>query len=124
MRYFSTLTLLILAACTTPQQACINKATKNLKVIDNLIAQTNDNLARGYAVKSEPHTTFGLNLCASPNDHVLFCTEPEVVLRDKPVAIDPRTERRKLAALKTKRSALLRQAKQEIRACQSAHPNG
>ena len=44
------LLLLALAACATPQEACINRATRELRTLDDLIAEQRATLARGYAV--------------------------------------------------------------------------
>jgi hypothetical protein len=40
------LSLLLLTACGTPQEQCINSVTRDMRVVDRLIAETEANLAR------------------------------------------------------------------------------
>ncbi len=116
--------LLLLAACSTPQQSCLSTATKDLRVVDKLIAETEVNLARGYAISREPAVRTGLELCVSPDDPFLFCTTRDVTVAEKPVAIDAGAERAKLASLKAKRAELVARANAEIAQCRAQFPEG
>ena len=42
------LSLIPLAACGTPQEQCIGAATRDMQVVNRLIAEVQGNLARGY----------------------------------------------------------------------------
>ena len=47
------LPFLALAACATPREQCIGQATRDLRVLNSLIAETQGNLARGYAIEEQ-----------------------------------------------------------------------
>jgi hypothetical protein len=42
----------LLAACGTPQEECINRETRDLRMLDRLIAETEGNLQRGFAYEN------------------------------------------------------------------------
>ena len=44
--------LAALAGCGTPQEQCINRNTRDLRVVDRLIVETEGNLQRGYALET------------------------------------------------------------------------
>ena len=44
--------LVLLAACGTPQEQCIRYNTRDLRTVDRLIAETEGNLDRGYAIET------------------------------------------------------------------------
>ena len=54
---------LILVACGTPQERCINQQTRDLRVVEGLIADTQRNLDRGYAVEEYTVTTVEWQPC-------------------------------------------------------------
>jgi hypothetical protein len=43
--------LLALVACGTPQEQCIARETRDLRVVERLITETQGNLQRGYALE-------------------------------------------------------------------------
>ena len=120
--------LLILAACATPQQQCINGVAGNIAVLDRLIAETEANLARGYAY--EDSTTFipQWQMCgwsAWGNAATLstgMCWVDEPVTVQRPVAIDLDAERAKLAGLKQSRAEQAAAAAPAIASCQAQFP--
>jgi len=116
------LSLLALAACATPREQCLRMATRDLPVLDELIAQTAANIERGYALTTETRTTAYWQFCASPSDHFHWCAVPHTSSRKVPVAIDVQAERAKLASLKAKRVELRRKAQRQIAACNAAYP--
>ncbi len=124
MRIAALFSLLALAACATPEEACIKRATKELVIIDRLIAETEENLARGYAIRQESEPALRLVLCTSPDEHFHFCTRSDTRTVKKPVAIDPASERRKLDALRRKRQEALMRARAGIRACKARYGGG
>jgi hypothetical protein len=132
MRAFLLPSLLLLAACGTPQQQCINRETRDLRVVERLIAETQGNLARGYGFEEVTVFTTEYVDCTpqvvvpegqpAPAVARRLCLEdvPETVRR--PVAIDLVAEQRKLDSLITKRRDLTARAQTAIAACQAAYP--
>lgn len=114
---------LALAACATPREACIANATYELRTIDSLIAETEANIARGYAIIREPGVRTRLQYCYDPPEEPFtFCTVREPTVEERPVAIDREAERRKLASLRERRAELLPQVRAAIAACEARHP--
>ena len=127
MRLFQPLTLVamaLLASCGTPQEQCIRSATREIATVDRLIAETEANLARGYAYESKEVIHYEWQRCDdwSPGTRPRMCFEPVWDTVRKPVAIDPQVEARKLAGLKARRAALARQAAPAIAACRENYP--
>jgi hypothetical protein len=132
MRHILLPGLLILAACGTPQQQCINRETRDLRVVERLIAEAQGNLDRGFAY--EDVTVFSTEYvdCTPqvivpegqpvPEVERRLCLEevPQTVRR--PVAIDLADEQRKLDGLVVKRRELTARAEGAIAACQAAYP--
>ncbi len=125
-------TLVILAACGTPQQQCINRETRDLRVVERLISETQGNLDRGYGFEEVTVFTTEYVDCTPqvvvpegapvPEVQQRLCLDevPETVRR--PVAIDLVAEQRKLDGLVDRRQALLGRAEQVIAACKAAYP--
>ena len=99
------LAALILGACASPRERCLRTASAELRVLDGLIAETEGNIARGYAITRNVETRTVLELCAWPREDTLFCTRQEPVTRDRPQAIDMAAERRKLDDLRARRAS-------------------
>ena len=120
--------LIMLNACGTPQQQCINSGTRDLRVVDRLIAETEGNLARGYAYKEV--TTFSQQFqdctprptVANPDPAPVQCLVQVPVTSREPMAIDLGAESAKLASLQAKRSAQSRAAEPAIAQCRAVHP--
>jgi hypothetical protein len=125
---------LVLAACGTPQEQCINRETRDLRVVERLIAEARGNLDRGYAFEEVTVLTTEYIDCTpqvivpegtpAPQVERRLCLEevPETVRR--PVAIDLQAEQRKLDGLLAKRRDLLARAEDAIAACKAAYPEG
>jgi len=112
-----------LAACGTPREQCVATATRDLTVINQLVAETELNLARGYSVKREPSIRTGLEVCVSPKrEHFVFCTTQEATVKEVPVAINPSDERAKLVSLRAKQAELNANAAARIRQCEAQYP--
>ena len=122
--------LLVLSACGTPQEQCINAATRDLRVVDRLIAETEGNLARGYGYQEVTVWTTRWVPCGPPPPHAEGepLPEPQLCLDEvpetirKPVALDLAAEAQKLAGLKAKRAALAKAAAPQIAACKAEYP--
>ena len=128
MRFAAPLALtLILAACGTPQERCIRSATQEVRTLDRLIAETEANLARGYEYESREVVRHVWTWC---NDYIgrdrrpvrHMCFEPVFRTVERPVAIDPEVEARKLDGLKTRRAALARRAAAGVAQCRAQFP--
>jgi hypothetical protein len=120
------LPLLALVACATPREACINDATRELRTVDQLIAQTQGNINRGYAIAEVQDVRTIRTRCTGTNpDGTTFtfpCQQTETVDRQQPVTIDIAAERAKLAQLRQQKTALERQSQATVQACIAAHP--
>ena len=118
----------ILTACATPQQQCIRGVTGDLQVVDRLIAETEGNLARGYAYADMVVSVPEFVDCTpeptkdDPQPRAAGCFEdvPETVT--KPVAVDLHAEAGKLAGLKEKRAELAGAAAPAVADCQARFP--
>ncbi|MFN3644019.1 MAG: hypothetical protein ACK4TB_13985 [Gemmobacter sp.] len=132
------LVALALGACATPQEACIAAATRDLRVLDRLIAQTEANIARGYALVPVTTTETRFVPCAfAPrvvtladgsrrivDDGPRFCWRDEAVTVEQPRAIDMAAERRILASSRAERARKAREAERVVAACRVQYPGG
>lgn len=129
------LLLPLLAACGTPQEQCITKVTREQRTVQSLIAETEGNLARGYAI--EEYTTYETDwrMCrvqpvAPPRPDgkpgrpgaPLMCWVDVPVTRERPKAIDLGAEAVKLEQLRAKRAQLARANAPAIAQCQAQYP--
>ena len=91
---------LALAACQTPREACISNVSGNLKTINQLIAQTEGNVNRGYAIGTRQDLRVVRDWCTRtlPDGKKVEvrCDRQEVVDLDVPVAIDINAETAKI----------------------------
>ena len=121
--------LVALTACGTPQQRCIGAATRDMRVVDGLIAETEANLARGYAIEEvvqlrKEFVDCGIPVPTPDNPY----PQPEQCLQDvpyetrQPVAIDLNAEQAKLASLRSKRAEQGAEAAPRIAACEATYP--
>jgi hypothetical protein len=129
MKRLSFLALAALAACGTPQEQCISRNTRDLRTVDRLIAETEGNLARGYAFETVTIYEDEWVYCpqapvaeGQPTPPPRLCLDERPVTEQRPKAIDLNAEARKLDSLKAKRRELARQAKQVIAACKQQYP--
>lgn len=120
---------LVLAACGTPQEQCIQSNTRELRTVERLIAEVEGNLARGYAIESYEVPTIEWVPCypvrpAKPGvpAEPRLCPEQDYEVRERNVPIDPVVERRKLDGLKARQARLLRQAQSVIAQCKALYP--
>ena len=108
---------LLLAACATPEQRCVGPAVAELRTIDRLIAETERNIARGYAIAREPGVRTRLAACLPGDGPYTFCLYDQPVVTERPVAIDRRAERAKLETLFERRAELQTEARARLAAC-------
>lgn len=113
---------LALAACASPRDRCISTAQAELRTVEALIAETEANIARGYALVMEPGVRSTLEFCYSPDNPFVFCTHDIPTVTERPVAIDRAEERRKLASLRERRMELIPATTAAIAQCQALYP--
>jgi len=121
--------LAFLTACGTPQEQCISYNTRDLRVVDRLIAEVEGNLDRGYAIETVTITREYWTLChPGPGVEGEPARSPERCLVDRdydverPKAIDLAAEAQKLEGLRQKRAELARNAQAVIAECQAKYP--
>ncbi len=117
--------LLMLAACTDPRQACLKEASKDLNVVQALIADTEATISRGYAIQTETRNVIYTDFCIGTGGRkggFQFCNRSQPVTSEKPVAVDLNEERRKLRSLKRKEAELQSRTLRDMRRCELTHP--
>jgi hypothetical protein len=121
-------TLLILTGCATPQERCINTATRDMRVVDQLIAESMATLTRGYALESQTIYRTDFADCTprataeypNPKPKMCMVEVPETVT--KPKAVDLAAERAKLRGLEAKSAEQSTAAAQVIAQCRAQYP--
>lgn len=116
---------LLLAACATPQARCIAQATRDQVVVNNLIAQLEGDLARGYALKSVQVVRPVWRPCHDWYHHPgapMMCWYDELATVHKPVTIDVAATKKRLADLKKKQAELARTTPPRVADCQARYP--
>ncbi|WP_082802229.1 hypothetical protein [Falsihalocynthiibacter arcticus] len=114
--------LMLLVACATPQQRCINGATREYQTVANLAAQTELNIARGYAIDVSyvPYTVY--ETCYYGNRRAYACPQTYNRTVETPQTIDVAEQKRILADLKIKLSSLQEASAAWIAQCQAQYP--
>ena len=130
MRRLALLPLLVLTARGTPQEQCINRNTRDLRVIQGLVDETQGNITRGYAIEEYTVYVPVWQVCevpvqTDPNQPApppRYCFEAEPQTRTRPKAIDLRAEAAKLDSLLERRDQLARAAEPVIAQCKAQYP--
>lgn len=120
--------LLLLTACGTPQERCIAASTRDARVVTQLIAETEANIARGYALESAAEMRPDWVDCTplptednpNPRKDMCFVDVPTEVTR--PVAIDLNAERAKLTSLRQKQATQAAQTDAIVAECRALYP--
>lgn len=112
----------ILTGCTTPQQRCINGATRDLRTVSNLAAETELNIARGYAIDVSyiPYTVY--ETCYYGNRRAYSCPQTYNRTVSTPRGIDVAEQKRILADLNKKKSSLQQASAEWVAQCQAQYP--
>lgn len=119
---------LTLAACGTPQEQCISQASRDLRVVEGFIAESEANLARGYAFAEVIETHPEWVDCtpepteANPTPEKRKCLIDVAETKVRPVSIDLGAEAAKLESLRAKRSQLIDQASGAVAICRQRYP--
>lgn len=120
------LPLVVLSACATPREQCIDDAMRDTRVLTSLIAQTRGNLERGYAiaerqeVRSIPARCEGRD--ADGNSFDFRCDRTDTFTTRVPVAIDLNAEAAKLASLEERLPQSQAASNQGVAQCIAIHP--
>lgn len=120
--------LLLLAACATPQQQCVNNATNDLRVLDSLIAETEGNIQRGFAYQESIAVTPQWQFCGGGwggynlNVGTQMCWVNQPTPVQQPVAIDVNAEKAKLNSLRQRRAQQERATQAALAQCQAQFP--
>lgn len=120
--------LALLVACGTPQERCIQRETRDLRILDRLITETRTNIGRGYALQEYTVTVTDWEPCPVQFDSTgkplpsRMCLEDRQEKRTRPVAIDLNAETAKLESMLAKRDQLAREAEGSIALCRSQYP--
>lgn len=123
---FTLIPILALAACATPREQCLGAATRDARINAQLIAQTEANIERGFAVRTEQRVRERNRLCRGTTESgervVTRCEEVDVRRVRVPVAIDLNAERAKLASLKSERARLATRSEAAVAQCRALYP--
>ncbi|WP_241557825.1 hypothetical protein [Falsirhodobacter deserti] len=121
-----------LAACATPQERCIDSATRDLRVVDRLIAQGERTLSRGYGIEQYQVTRPTWRQCGwypvrTSDGRIVrgaprMCWEDEIETRERAVAVNLDEEARTLKSLREKRNELIRRSNAAVAQCQASFP--
>lgn len=120
--------LLVLTGCATPYERCINMATRDMQVVDRLIAESRATLSRGYALESQIIYRTDFEDCTpratidypNPRPRMCLVDVPQTVTRPK--AVDLAAEQVKLAGLEAKSAAQSKDAALALAQCRVQHP--
>lgn len=133
MKHAALLLLPLLAACATPQERCLLQATRDLRVVDELIQEGERNLARGYAIEEVTDYRTEWVQCRPPivryrpdGRRVVYparhCFDQVPYTVRQPRAINLAAEARTLEQLKRKRVELARTAGPAVQQCKLIYP--
>lgn len=122
--------VLIVAACGTPQEQCIDRNTSEYRTVSRLLADVEGNLARGYAWEEREVTRQEWDDCPTVvrdkkgNSTVVNrpCLRNTVDTERYRVPIDPDAETRKADYLAARKARLARSAATAVDACKAAYP--
>lgn len=118
-RFLSLAALALLVACASPRERCEREASRDLDILNGLIAESEATLERGYAYEEVRYPDVRVRLCYNNGGPGFFCGSNRVRTERRPVAVDLDAERRKLATLEEKRRELVLRTQREVAACQA-----
>ena len=118
------LCLAALAACGTPYERCVRPVQAELTTVNRLIAETEGNIARGFAIQRESQIIQERVVCRDADGYRSWCFAPVVTETRRPVAIDRNVERGKLETLRARRSELQALAVATEARCRTQFPEG
>lgn len=118
--------LATLAACGTPQEQCIRAATKDMRIVERLIAEAEGNIERGYAYETIETFSVEKQACGQVvvdgQPQTVYCDIVVPESRRVPKAIDLAVEQAKLDSLTAKLAEQKRDAVRAIKECRILYP--
>ena len=116
--------VLALGACASERDICERQATRELRALDTMIAETGQALSRGYREERDLRVVTQTVLCPERDNQSLFCDFDTLVEVPRRVAIDPQAEQRKLDNLRALRAAEEGRAEAALASCAARFPPG
>lgn len=119
---------LVLTACATTQEVCIDRGAARIRNLDARIAEAQGNIERGYAifVSETPQATVGFCSGYGMGHHhyggINTCISSDPGPREQAVAIDVAEERAKLQQLVAARASEEARYQQQVAQCRAAFP--
>jgi len=118
---------LLLAACSTPRERCIDAATERYRVTADLVSELRQTIERGYALHSQrvPYTVYDTCYRTHPKSgRIVPFSCPYTAWRTEttPVAVDIAQERAKLAGYEQRLPGLREEAARGVGACRARFP--
>ncbi|MBC7141451.1 MAG: hypothetical protein H5U18_04745, partial [Rhodobacteraceae bacterium] len=104
-----------------PRDQCLRAATEDIRTLYRLIAETEAGLARGYGIDRQDVPVLERRHCTGLSGSAT-CLESDIVTVERPVAIDPAAENRKIAKMRATRQALIPRAMLQIAECRRRYP--
>ncbi|OYX44525.1 MAG: hypothetical protein B7Z02_05345 [Rhodobacterales bacterium 32-67-9] len=109
------------ACASVSRDQCLRAAVEDIRTLDRLIAETEAGRARGYGIVRLDMPVLERRHCTGSSG-AATCLETDIVTVERPVAIDPASEDRKLAGMRAKREALIPRAMMQIADCRRRYP--
>jgi hypothetical protein len=124
MRLVSLLPLaaLALSGCIDEYQQCVRNSSKDLNVVNELIAKAQLTVNRGYSFETLIATEIEEVVCLTAEGQQATCLVEVGTTYQSPVAVDLEAERRKLAQLIEQRRVLEKRLGEAEQACRAAYP--
>ena len=120
------LPFVVLAACATPREQCIDDVTRDTRILNSLIDETRGNIARGYALEERQEVRTFRTSCVGRdddgNEFTFGCDKTDTFTSTTPVAIDLNAERAKLASLEERFAQTQAASNQAVAQCIAVHP--
>ena len=117
---------LILTACATPREQCLSEASREARINARLIAETQANIDRGFAVRREDRLREVRTTCRGETESgeavITRCEEVRVTPVRVPVAIDLNAERAKLNSLMQRRAEIAARTDAAVAQCRTLYP--
>ncbi len=114
--------LLGLAACSTPQQSCIQDASANYFTLQAQISTAEQNIARGYAVHVQEVPYTFIDTCYTKTGDPYSCEQTAFRTQETPVSIDVRAEQDKLNALRARLPGVKAATDAAVAQCRIVYP--
>lgn len=120
------LLFVMLTACVNPREQCIAEAERDLRILQSLIAETQGNLERGYALEERQELFVLRQTCKAvdPNGRpfTYSCDTPSTHTTRVPVAVDLNAEASILASMEERIIIQKERTDQAVLACLANTP--